>query len=139
MGYRSGILVTMLALLLGGCGGGLFSPVSEWPRVGDDFVHRLRWRDYTGAGAYVDESQRSNFLAWTTALEALQPVDGGLESFVFTEQGRRAEAVAFLDYYRLPSARIERWRMVQRWEYQGGGRFTPGNWRLVAPLPELPK
>jgi len=135
---RLGWLLVLVALLLGGCGG-LFRPAAEWPRVGDEFINRLRWRDYAGAAALVDESQRTAFLAWPAALSEVQPVDARLESYVLKDEDKRAEAVAVLDYYRLPSARVQSWRMHQQWEYQGGGALTPGTWRLVAPLPNLPE
>ena len=136
---RRGLLGVMgVALLLGGCAG-LFNPAAEWPRVGDEFVQRLRWREYAGAAAYVAEERRSDFLVWTAALAPLQVVDGRIESFVLKDQDRRAEAIAVLDYYRLPSARLQRWQLTQQWEYRGGGTLTPGDWQLVGALPTPPE
>lgn len=138
MGFRGWFGLAVLTLQLGGCAN-LYNPAAEWPQVGNDFVQRLRWRDYSGAANHVEETRRSAFLAWAGRLEALQLVDGRLESFVLKDNDQRAEAVAVLDYYRLPSARVRSWQLLQQWEYQGAGKLTPGTWQLISAFPDPPE
>lgn len=136
-GWKIWPALLMLGLLLSGCNGAIFRPGSEWPQVGEDFVKRLRWQDLSGAAAHFADEQRGAFLERSTELAELQMVDGQLETFILTENDRRAESVAVLQYYRFPSASVRRWVLRQQWEYRGAGHLTPGQWRIVSPLPPL--
>lgn len=98
----------------------------------DDFAQRLRWQDYPGAARYLAEPERSAFLEQLTNLNDLRFVGVEPESAELSDENRQAVTLTVLEYYRLPSVVVQKFRLRQEWVFQENA------WRVVSPFPELP-
>lgn len=129
----------LTVLLLAACTS-LYSAnaASKWPQLGQDYLRSLRWRDYSATAAFFVEEERATFLARSDELNALQMVDGRLESHSLADDRRHAETVIVLEYYRLPSAKVRQVTLRQQWEYRQEGNVAPGAWFVVTPLAAFP-
>lgn len=124
-------LVTLCALMLAGCNLAV-RPGDSFVSARDDFAERLRWGDYQGAGRYLEEEMRTAFLDRFSGLEDLRFVQVDPVAAELTDGNRQAVSWTTLEYYRLPSVVVQKYRLRQEWA------FRDGAWRIVSPFPELP-
>ena len=104
----------------------------------DDFAQRLRWQDCNGAGRYLAPEQKAEFLESCQADEDLHFVSVEPQSVDLSDDERQADTVTLLEYYRLPSVVVKKYRLRQEWSYQQGEGMKQGFWQVVSPFPELP-
>jgi hypothetical protein len=132
---RGASLLALLALLAG-CAPPT-GTAEELAPAGRDFLQRLRWKDYQGASAYLLPEHRQQFLGSFSAEELLHITDVQLEG---VENAAAGQAVtwAVLEYYRLPSLSVRKFRLQLDWVYIGGKRLQPGSWLLSTPFPDIP-
>lgn len=131
-----GLLILTAAVLLLSCGM-VVRPAKEFSDASQDFMARLRWKDYNGAAGHLTEEHRSDFLERFSQAGDLNIVDVHLESVDFSGENR-AETWTVLEYYLLPSAAVKTFRLRQEWSYEGGDRYRPGVWRIITPFPPFP-
>ncbi len=124
-------LITLCAVMLVGCSMAM-RPGDSFVKARDDFAERLRWGDYQGAGRYLEEEMRIAFLERFFEMEDLRFVQVDPISAELTDENRRAVSWIALEYYRLPSVVVQKYRLRQEWT------FSEGAWRIVSPFPELP-
>jgi hypothetical protein len=98
----------------------------------DDFAQRLRWQDCNGAGRYLAPESREAFLESCQADEDLHFVGVESQSVELSEDQRQADTVTLLEYYRLPSVVVKKYRLRQEWVFQDD------NWRIKSTFPNLP-
>jgi hypothetical protein len=98
----------------------------------DDFSQRLRWQDYQGAARYLPVEARSAFLEQFVGQEDLRFVAVEPVSADMGDQNQHAETLTVLEYYRLPSVVVRKYRLRQKWT------FKDGVWQIDSPFPELP-
>ncbi len=104
----------------------------------DDFAQRLRWQDCNGAGRYLMPEQREAYLESCQADEDLHFVGVEAQSVNLSDDKTQADTVILLEYYRLPSMVVKKYRLKQEWVYQLGEGMKQGVWKVVSPFPELP-
>ncbi len=124
-------LITLCAVMLVGCSI-TARPGDSFISARDDFAERLRWGDYQGAGRYLEEEMRIAFLDRYSGLEDLRFVHVEPVSSELSDENRQAVSWTTLEYYRLPSVVVQKYRLRQEWA------FKDGAWHIVSPFPELP-
>ncbi len=124
-------LVALCAVMLSGCSL-VARPGDSFVSARDDFAERLRWGDYQGAGRYLEEEVRIAFVERFSDTEDLRFVQVDPVSAEMTDENQRAVSWTMLEYYRLPSVVVQKYRLRQEWA------FRDGAWRIVSPFPELP-
>lgn len=136
---RYGRLYAMLLMvvLLSSCGVAL-RPEETMLEARDDFIERLRWQDCNGAGRYLAPEQKEAYLENCQVDEDLHFVGVQPQSVEFSDDQRKADTVTLLEYYRLPSVVVKKYRLKQEWVYQQGEGMKQGVWQVVSPFPELP-
>jgi len=130
------LLMLLLCLSLTSCLG----TVDLGPGLGKisyGFSESMRWSHFSRAADYVDESVRDVFLKQFRADEDLHIVDSAILSINMYPQGR-ADAVYVMEYYRLPSSRIKKWRWEQQWRLAQGKLSKSGVWLIENEPPLLP-
>lgn len=104
----------------------------------DDFAQRLRWQDCTGAGRYLAPEPQAEFLESCQSDEDLHFVGVEPQSVTLSDDEQQADTVTLLEYYRLPSVVVKKFRLRQEWVYQQGEGMKQGVWQVVSPFPTLP-
>lgn len=132
---RGFLLVVMLAQLAS-CAQPV-GTVEDLASGGRDFLQRVRWKDYQGASAYLLPELRQGFVGRLAAEEQLHVTDVRLEPVENSSPGQ-ASTWAVMEYYRLPSLSVRKFRFQLDWTYVGGGPLQPGSWLLSAPFPTIP-
>jgi hypothetical protein len=133
-------LFCWLALLplLGACVG----LVDQGPGVDEStyhFTEAMRWRDYAAAARFVEPQAQPEFSAcFPRDDEDLRIVESRLETLNVKEDQQSAEADYVLEYYRLPSSRVKKWRWTQHWRLRREKPDKPGVWLIVNAPPPLP-
>ncbi len=135
--YRWLFPILLSFVLLGGCARAM-RPADGFRSAHTDFSQRLRWKDCGGAGRYLTEPYRSDFLESCRSDGDLQFVLVEVQSVILAEDHRSAETVTLVQYYRLPSTVIKSYHLEQQWVYRQGGGGKFGNWEIDSPFPELP-
>ncbi len=136
---RYGRVFSMLlvVVLLSSCGWAA-RPGETLLDARDDFTQRLRWQDCNGAGRYLAPEQQEAFLENCQVDEDLRFVNVEAQSVELSDDKRQADTVTLLEYYRLPSVVVKKYRLKQEWVYQQGEGMKQGVWKVVSPFPELP-
>ena len=104
----------------------------------DDFAQRLRWQDCSGAGRYLAPEQKAAFLESCQTDQDLRFVGVESQSVDLSDDQRRADTVTQLEYYRLPSVVVKKYRLRQEWSYRESEGMKQGVWEVTSPFPELP-
>jgi hypothetical protein len=129
--WRKLYLIALATVLLAACGM-TARPGDSFVAARDDFAERLRWGDYPGAGRYLEEEVRNAFLDQFSGLEDLRFVHVEPGSAEMSDGNRQAVAWTVLEYYRLPSVVVRKFRLRQEWT------FRDGAWQIDSPFPDLP-
>ena len=107
-------------------------------RISQGFSESMRWSDYRNAAGYVHQDVRGAFLEQFTEDKDLHVVDSRILSVDMFQHEGRANAVYVLEYYRLPSSRIKKWRWEQQWRLIQEKLTKPGVWLIENEPPALP-
>ncbi len=127
----------LMVVLLSSCGLAA-RPGETMLEARDDFAQRLRWQDCNGAGRYLAPEHKEAFLETCHANEDLHFVGVQAQSVNLSEDQAKADTVTLLEYYRLPSVVVKKYRLRQEWVYQQSDVMKEGFWQIVSPFPELP-
>ncbi|MEA3544378.1 MAG: hypothetical protein U9R69_04050 [Thermodesulfobacteriota bacterium] len=126
----------LLCLLLTACLGSVdVGPGLD--KISQGFSESMRWSDYPNAATYVLRDVRGAFLKQFTEDEKLHIVDSRILSVNLNQPGV-ADVVYILEYYRLPSSRVKKWRWEQRWRLIQEKLTKPGVWLIENEPPALP-
>ena len=104
----------------------------------DDFAQRLRWQDCSGAARYLAPEQKVAFLESCQTDQDLRFVGVESQSVDLSDDQRQADTVTQLEYYRLPSVVVKKYRLRQEWSYRESEGMKQGVWEVTSPFPELP-
>lgn len=134
---RRYVFVLLLGFLLSACLGAtdMGTPL---PQTSDRFSESMRWSDYLTAGIYLKAEARELFLEQFVEDEDLHVVDSRVVKVDLNEVEGRADVVYQMDYYRLPSSSIKKWRWTQHWVYSREKMTKPGVWLIENGPPKLP-
>jgi len=130
-------LMLLVVVLLSSCGWAV-RPGETLLDARDDFTQRLRWHDCNGAGRYLASEVQNAFLESCETDEDLHFVHVEPQSLDFSDDQRQADSVTLLEYYRLPSVVVKKYRLRQQWAYRQGEGMKQGIWQITSPFPELP-
>jgi len=132
------LLLSMACLLLSGCAALTGGETANLPQIADRFTEAMRWKDWYGAAKFVEAKQRAAFLEQFKEDPDLFVVDSQIQNIQPGAGAGTAESVYQLEYYRLPSSRIERWTWTQEWQQQPGRFYAETVWLINNPPPPLP-
>lgn len=138
MRHFSLLLLSVACLLLTGCAALTGGETANLPQTADRFSEAMRWKDWYGAAKFVEVGQRSTFLEQFKEDPDLFVVDSQIQNIHPGAAAGLAEVVYQLEYYRLPSSRIERWTWTQQWQKQPGRFAAETVWLISNPPPSLP-
>ncbi|MCK4503044.1 MAG: hypothetical protein KAU22_08405, partial [Desulfuromonadales bacterium] len=108
---RNFLVLFLLCPLLAACMG-ILEPKPELDLISRGFTESMRWSDFPAAAGYVDRDARDEFLVQFTEDEDLHIVDSTILSMDSLQEDQ-ATLVYVLEYYRLPSGKINKWRWEQ--------------------------
>lgn len=132
------LLLIVACLLLSGCAALTGGETANLPKLTEGFSEAMRWKDWYGAATFVEAEQRPAFLAQFKEDPDLFVVDSQIQNIQPGATEGVAEVVYQLEYYRLPSSRIERWTWIQQWQKQPGHFAVEAVWLINKPPPLLP-
>ncbi len=132
------LLLFVACLLLSGCAALTGGETAYLPQIADRFTEAMRWKDWHGAVKFMEPEQRAVFLAQFKEDPDLHIVDSQIRNIQPGDEEGSAEVVYLLEYYRLPSARIEGWTWTQQWRRQPGRFAAETVWLISNPPPPLP-
>jgi hypothetical protein len=131
------LLTLPLCLLLTACLGSVdVGPGLD--KISRGFSESMRWSDYPNAAAYVHPDVREAFLQQFQEDADLHVVDSQILSVDIDQHKGRADAVYVMEYYRLPSGQIKKWRWEQQWRFTQEKMTKPGVWLIENVPPTLP-
>lgn len=132
------LLLSVACLLLSGCAVLTGGETANLSQIAERFSEAMRWKDWYGAARYVEAEQRPAFLEQFKEDPDLFVVDSQIQNIHpgVTDDG--VEVVYLLEYYRLPSSRIDRWIWKQEWRRQPSGFGKEAVWLISDPPPPLP-
>ena len=135
------VLASWSWLGLSGCGmlaKKIESPQESYVAASNDFMKRLRWKDFQGAAKYFVDEEKEPFLEQLRRIEKdLNITDVRLESAEYLEQSQTMETWLVLEYFRLPSPTVKHLRFAQQWKFSAAGENAPRVWRIVSNFPSL--
>jgi hypothetical protein len=102
------------------------------------FSEAMRWQDYRGAVHFLHSEAQEGFLAQFPEDEDLRVVDSQILSIEFEEGQKTALADYRLEYYRLPSGSIKKWRWEQQWQLVIDKDSKIALWKILNPPPQFP-
>lgn len=107
-------------------------------KISQGFSESMRWRDYPNAATYLQLDVRDAFLKQFKEDEDLHIVDSSILSIDMHPDEGWADAVYVMEYYRLPSSQVKKWRWEQRWRLIQEKLTKPGVWLIENEPPALP-
>jgi len=134
---RNIFTLLLLALLLTACLSSLqLAPKQD--KVSEGFSEAMRWSDFQGAAAYVNLRVRGAFMEQFQEDDDLHIVDSSILSIDLGEDKERVDSAYVMEYYRLPSSKIKKWRWQQQWRLIKGKDSDSGTWLIDNEPPPLP-
>ncbi len=134
---RNLLILLLLSPLLTACLG----TVDTGPgldKISKGFSESMRWSDFTTAAGYVDPEVRGEFLEQFSEDDDLRIVESRILSIDMDRQEMQAKAVYSMEYYRLPSSRVKKWRWEQQWRLGETTLTKSGVWLIENGPPKLP-
>ncbi|MEZ4484402.1 MAG: hypothetical protein R2864_07330 [Syntrophotaleaceae bacterium] len=122
-GYGRVYAMLLVVVLLSSCSLAV-RPGDSLLEARDDFSQRLRWQDCNGAGRYLAPEQKADFLERCQADEDLHYVGVETQSVELSDDQRQADTVTLVEYYRLPSVVVKKFRLRQMACHPGEGMET---------------
>lgn len=132
------LLLMAAGLLLSACAGPIGKGTSTLPLLSDRFNEAMRWQDYRGAAIFLEPQLRAQFLNQFQEDKDLHVVDSQVQNVSFDPDQSQAQVTYLLEYYRLPSTRIDRWIWQQQWRRQPGKLTEKTTWLIHNEPPPLP-
>jgi hypothetical protein len=132
-------VVLLLLFCLVGCSlPKVVQPESQFVRAQDDFMQRLRWRDYQAAAKYFTAPHRDGFLLQFRNADQLNVTDVRLQHAEYLAETEQMETEVAIEYFLLPSATVKTFRFDQQWSYFRSGEKLTGEWRITSFFPQFP-
>lgn len=135
--FRRAVCVLLVTVLLASCGV-LIRPAETFVSSQEDFSNRLRWRDCSGAGRYLAAEHKSEFLEFCLSDDDLHFLSVESQGTTLAVDQRSAETLTLVEYYRLPSMVVKKYRLKQQWVYHQPDHNKSGTWEITSPFPLLP-
>ncbi|SHJ23433.1 hypothetical protein SAMN02745165_01889 [Malonomonas rubra DSM 5091] len=129
-------LLLLCLFLLGACARS-FDPRADLLDDSRHFRDALRWQDYIGAGRHMQDDVKQSLMDIFQDNEDLRIVDSSIYRVDVAPEGDRAEIEYRMQYYRLPSMRVQKWHWLQQWQLQPGKGMNQGLWLIVNSPPPL--
>ena len=130
---RSVLAWLALLLVLSGCSGVVQERKGvKLTDVSERFCKAMRWGDYIGAGNFVREDLRQEFIDLFQQQEDLRISDSRIIS-ILPREGY-TEAIYQMEYYYLSSMRLQKWQWRQQWNYEQFDGLKFGLW-MIGNLP----
>lgn len=130
------LLLMLCSLLLGACAG-VLDGSAELPKTGDAFSESMRWKDFQTASLYLQPEAKAEFLEQFVEDDDLHIVSSRIVRAGPIQDGR-AEVEYQMEYYRLPSGSLKKWRWVQQWSLEREKLTKSGAWLIENSPPPLP-
>lgn len=108
------------------------------PTTSSGFCESMRWSDFQSAAVYLVPEVRENFLEQFREDEDLKIVSSRVIKVDVGEDEGFAGVLYQMEYYRLPSNSIKKWRWEQRWVLVRENMTKPGVWLIENAPPALP-
>ncbi|HKI50621.1 MAG TPA: hypothetical protein VJ995_00980 [Geothermobacteraceae bacterium] len=133
-------VVLMLLFCLVGCSlpSKVVQPESQFVRAQDDFMQRLRWKDYQGAAKHFTEPLQDGFLQQFRNADQLNVTDVSLQHAKYLAETEQMESEVAVEYFLLPSATVKTFCFEQQWTYFRSGEKLTGEWRITSLFPQFP-
>ena len=135
MGLRF-LLLLLCLFSLASCARPL-DPASDLMDDAKHFRDAMRWQDYVGAGRHMRDDVRPQLMEMFQENDDLRIVDSAIYRVDLAPEGGSAEIEYHMQYYRLPSMRVEKWNWLQQWQLQPGKGMNKGMWLIVNSPPTL--
>ncbi|MFO7766158.1 MAG: hypothetical protein R6V33_06980 [Pelovirga sp.] len=132
------LFFAVACLLLSGCAALPGGETAKLPQIAERFTEAMRWKDWYGAAKFVETQQRSAFFEQFKEDPDLHVVESMIQGVQTERADGIVEVIYLLEYYRLPSSRIDRWIWKQEWRRQPGGFGKETVWLISNPPPPLP-
>lgn len=132
------LLFCVICLLLSGCAALPGGEAANLPQIAERFTEAMRWQDWDGAAKYVESQQRSAFFEQFKEDPDLHVVESMIQRVYSDRADGIVKVVYLLEYYRLPSNRIDRWTWKQEWRPQPDRFGKETVWLISNPPPPLP-
>lgn len=129
--------LVLLLFLLSACAGQVMTG-SGLADVSVQFSEAMRWRDFIGAGNYLRQDVRGEFLEMFQADDDLFVVESRIFNVQVDADAQTAEADYRMEYYRLPSMRVKKWSWLQQWQLEQKNAIKSGVWLIVNSPPSAP-
>ncbi|PLY03027.1 MAG: hypothetical protein C0622_04870 [Desulfuromonas sp.] len=127
-----------LLLVLSAC----FAPISSEPTVvtnANGFSESMRWGDFPTAAFYLHPDVREDFKSkFVDGDSALHIVESQVLTADLHEDEGWAETVYEMEYFRLPSGQVKKWRWSQHWKVEKDGPLSSANWLIDNAPPAVP-
>jgi hypothetical protein len=129
------LLLAFFVLILSGCVGMNDNDATEdlWTCT-TTFSEAMRWKDFQSASYYLTAEVQDQFLEQFEEDDLLHIVDSSINKLELADELDSAEAVYVMEYYRLPSNRVEKWTWTQQWVFIAEKEPT---WQIENAPPEL--
>ena len=131
------LLVFLLLILLSGCA----QKVDLGPgyqRMSKDFLQAMRWQDFQGAAAYLEDGARQQLLASFNDSKNLHIVDAEYRYSRLNRKMGTAASELILKYYLLPSTRVKDWVWKIDWVLLPVDTKQRGTWQVQSAPPTFP-
>lgn len=137
---RFWVALFALLFLLPACAG-TFDSLDTGPSLadtGDKFSEAMRWRDYQGAGIYLQPELLEAFLEQFPEDDDFHVLDSYIAGIKFDAETGATVLDYRLQYYRLPSMRVKKWSWAQQWKKHTAEGLKADYWLIENPPPPLP-
>lgn len=132
------VVLLFICLTLAACAGFSGKDIETVEPLATRFTEAMRWQDYPGAARFLAAEHREAFLAQFRNDQDLHVVDSQVLGLDYDDQSEQVAANFVLDYYLLPSTRIQRWIWTQQWQQQPGRFSNQANWLIINRPPPFP-
>lgn len=135
---RLAVVFLAILLFLPACAGTSLDSGPSLADLGDRFSDAMRWKDFNGAGSHLWEESRSVFFEQFYEDDDLYIVDSKIAGIKLDVEAEAAVLDYRLEYYRLPSMRVKKWRWEQEWKQSLGEDQNSGLWLIQNAPPPFP-
>ncbi len=130
-------LFLLLTPFLFSCAGST-SAGAKPDKPSEGFSEAMRWRDYSGAAAFVAPEVRAAFLEQFPEDDDLHVVDSSVSTIGPGQDPEEVDVIYVMEYYHLPSSQIKKWRWTQHWRLIKNETDKSEAWLINNKPPVLP-
>ena len=109
-----------------------------YERMSKDFLQAMRWKDFEGAAAYLEEGHRQDMLVRFSESRDLHIVGAAYQYSRLNKKMGAAQSEMILEYYLLPSTRVQEWVWKMDWVLIPAGTKQRGIWQVQGVPPAFP-